>query len=69
MSACPSCHWFDSQVRMTRRLRNGWVRRHRRCMREECLHTWQTYEIPREHVTVGDDTDLREVVPGATDGE
>jgi len=42
--------FFASEIRMTRRLRNGWVKRYRACLREECKHRWYTYEIPAARV-------------------
>lgn len=59
MSACPQCGGFNSRVNETRRLRNGWVRRHRRCLEDECLHRWYTYEIPSVQVETPDTEDLR----------
>lgn len=50
MSACPQCDTFNSRVNETRRLRNGWVRRHRRCLEEECSHRWYTYELPKDEL-------------------
>lgn len=58
MSACPKCRDFDTSVKMTRKLRNGWVRRDRVCMDEACRHTFRTLEIPVEQV---------ELEPGAED--
>lgn len=58
MSACPGCQYFNSRVNETRRLRNGWVKRHRRCLEEECGHRWYTYEIPKNSVSADIDPDL-----------
>lgn len=58
MSACPKCLFFNSRVNETRRLRNGWVKRHRRCLEEECAHRWYTYEIPKESVSADIDPEL-----------
>lgn len=62
MSACPDCRFFNSHVNETRRLRNGWVRRHRACHQPECGRRWYTYEIPTEavHADVNSD-DLKEL--------
>lgn len=46
MSACPACDYFASKVNETRRLQGGWVKRHRRCLIEDCGHRWYTLEIP-----------------------
>lgn len=54
MSACPECRFFNSRVNETRRLANGWIRRHRRCLEDECGARWYTYEIPRDSVSVSD---------------
>lgn len=68
MSACPNCSYFNSRVNETRRLRNGWVRRHRRCLEEECAHRWFTYEIPRSSVQADVDPDgLKEINAGGCD--
>ena len=62
MSACPECRYFGSQVRMTRRLRNGWVKRWRCCQRDDCSHKWVTFEIPAETLqTDAAPEDLREI--------
>lgn len=60
MSACPDCLFFHSEVVMTRKLNNGWIKRWRRCNHDGCANKWHTYEIPRGAVDPGD-ADLREI--------
>ncbi len=62
MSACPSCDYFDSKVNETRKLRNGWVKRHRRCLQDECGRRWYTYEMPAESVETDTDPELLQTV-------
>lgn len=50
MSACPQCVYFASKVIETRRLKNGWVRRSRRCLRADCGKRWVSYEMPAQAV-------------------
>lgn len=50
MSACPKCRTFHSEVRMTRRLRNGWVRRYRACLEADCGARYHTLEIPQDNI-------------------
>lgn len=40
---------------MTRRLRNGWVKRWRKCLEPECKHTFQTYEVPERSLDLDPD--------------
>lgn len=68
MSACPACLKFDSRVLMTRRLRNGWVRRYRTCQQEACTHRWSTVEIPLETIEEGIDPEgMKEIRPHRED--
>lgn len=69
MSACPQCGYFNARVNETRRLRNGWVRRNRRCLEEECSHRWYTYEIPCDKVSTAhiDPDNLKQIVAGDDD--
>ena len=46
MSACPKCRLFDCGATMTRKLRNGWVKRWRKCLTTGGGHTFNTYEVP-----------------------
>ena len=66
MSSCPSCHYFNSSVNETRRLRNGWMRRHRRCHQPECGHRWYTVEVPRDYIDT-EEQDMREAIRGAAE--
>lgn len=50
MSACPQCRKFASSVRMTRRLRGGWVKRSRTC--RSCDNCWVTLELPTNELTI-----------------
>lgn len=65
MSACPQCRVFDSKVRMTRRLRGGWVKRWRQCKDEACAEKWVTVEIPLDTLKVDREAEgMKEVVWG-----
>jgi len=59
MSACPNCDYFNSKVNETKRLINGWVKRHRRCLQEDCGHRWYTLEVPRSALEV--DTEVQDL--------
>lgn len=61
MSCCPTCHYFDSTVNMTRKLNNGWIKRWRRCDQLECGTRWHTYEMPVSQVQPDENADLREI--------
>lgn len=64
MSCCPSCHFFDSTVTMTRKLNNGWIKRWRRCEHDNCATKWHTYEMPTASIeTDASSDDLKEIKP------
>jgi transcriptional regulator NrdR family protein len=68
MSACPLCDYFDSSVIMTRKITNGWIKRWRTCQQEDCLHKWQTYEIPTTAIETEEDPELlKEIKRAMTD--
>jgi len=55
MSACPKCQVFSSSVQMTRRLRNGWVKRWRSCTEPACKTLFRTIEIPEGELDLDPD--------------
>lgn len=50
MSTCPKCQGTNTGVIMTRKLRNGWVKRWRACLSPECKHMVRTIEIPEDEL-------------------
>ena len=62
MSACPNCRVFNVEVEMTRRLRNGWIKRYRNCLEAACGHKYITFEIPGDELELPDDPEaLKEI--------
>lgn len=55
MSACPKCRVFNCEVKMTRKLRNGWVKRWRVCAQPACKTTFRTIEMPEEEIDLNSD--------------